>query len=104
MANDGKRLSPSLSQVNRRGKSPCDTPQTVRVRIFSAKSVLNAKGSITGGTFFSFNFISCGFCVLIIFQSGFFFIFVKERNYFFFEPKKKERKKYRKKNIKLEVN
>jgi hypothetical protein len=86
MANDGKRLSPSLSQVNRRGKSPCDTPQTVRVRIFSAKSVLNAKGSITGGTFYFYVFV---FFKFIFFSR----VISKKEN---FSTEKERTKKYRK--------
>jgi hypothetical protein len=86
MANDGKRLSPSLSQVNRRGKSPCDTPQTVRVRIFSAKSVLNAKGSITGGTFYFYVFV---FFKIIFFSR----VISKKEN---FSTEKERTKKYRK--------
>ncbi len=80
---DGNTFSPSFSQVKRRGKSPCDTPQTVRVRIFSAKSILNAKGSITGGTEFN---IERG--VFVCF--GFKYFFYKElRKRKSFEPKKK---------------
>jgi hypothetical protein len=49
-ANDRGNGSPSLSQRNESGGSPRDTPQTVRVRIPSAKPSWKEKGSIIGGT------------------------------------------------------
>lgn len=42
--------SPSLSQISLRGASPRETPQTVRVRIPSARPSWNANGSMIGGT------------------------------------------------------
>lgn len=48
--NRSGNVSPSLSHHNLSGASPRDTPQTVRVRIPSAKPSWKAKGSIMGGT------------------------------------------------------
>lgn len=42
--------SPSLSQISLSGASPRETPQTVRVRIPSARPSWNANGSMIGGT------------------------------------------------------
>lgn len=42
--------SPSFSHLNIRGESPRETPQTVRVRIPSARPSWKENGSIMGGT------------------------------------------------------
>jgi hypothetical protein len=41
---------PSLNHENSMGKSPCETPQTSRVIIFSLRPSWNVNGSILGGT------------------------------------------------------
>lgn len=52
--NDGIKVSPSFNHINRRGESPRETPQIVRVRIPSAKPSWKENGSITGGTLYRF--------------------------------------------------
>lgn len=71
---DGIKVSPSFNHVRRRGESPRDTPQIVRVRIPSAKPSWNENGSITGGTldfsqfFFLITFVCLNETKLIFFR------------------------------------